>query len=588
MKYLLLTIIAIFLVSSCDLKEEPTDTATKDPIFSTQKGLQLYVNSFYDILPNGEDIPQSDNMSDYVARTGVESFLQPNAYGPRQSSGWSWGQLRNINYFIANCTDNRVPIDVREHYIGIARLFRAIFYFEKVKRFGDVPWVDRVLKENDEIVFGKRDPRDFVMQKVLEDLNYACDKITTTNDATRSTITKYVAYGYKSRICLFEASFRKYHTNLGLSATANDWFTESANAAEFIMINAGLSIYDGSGENKSYRDLFISKKPIASEIMLAYLCDASLKVTTGANRRFISPTYGVRPSLSRFFVHTYLNIDGTPYTDVPNYNKKEFNDEVQGRDKRLAQTIRQGNYTRTSNGVPVIAPPDFGITFTGYQPIKFCYDEMLPYDNESLNDNAITRMRYAEILLNYAEAKAELGKLTNNDWEKTIGVLRKRAGIKNGLNTKPTKVDTYMQTTFYPNITSAEILEIRRERAIELVFEGFRFADLLRWRAGNLVEKTYNGIYVPAANTPMDLNGDGKPDVRFYIGTKPSRIDGLVDVNVSAGQQYSLSNVTSGELIWNPGVREWLDYKYLYPIPQDQINLNSNLLINGENNGWPQ
>ena len=95
-------------------------------------------------------------------------------------------------------------------------------------------------------------------------------------------------------------------------------------------------------------------------------------------------------------------------------------------------------------------------------------------------------MRYAEILLNYAEAKAELGTLTDEDWAKTIGALRARAGITGGtdetgtLTTKPVKAEPYIKA-YYPGVTDPAILEVRRERGIELCLEGFRFDDLKRW-----------------------------------------------------------------------------------------------------------
>src|SRR5690606_15434688 len=115
------------------------------------------------------------------------------------------------------------------------------------------------------------------------------------------------------------------------------------------------------------------------------------------------------------------------------------------RDLRLKQTVRLGDYHRTENGVAVVSPPNFTQTFTGYQPIKWCYDERFPYDDESRNDNAHIIMRYAEVLLNKAEALAELGAMTPGDWAATIGALRERAGITGStLTTLPTEADHYL------------------------------------------------------------------------------------------------------------------------------------------------
>src|SRR5690606_23557600 len=116
-------------------------------------------------------------------------------------------------------------------------------------------------------------------------------------------------------------------------------------------------------------------------------------------------------------------------------------------------------------------------TYTGYQAIKYTVDEP-SYDNGAYNTNAVPLMRYAEVLLNYAEAKAELGVLSAGDWANTVGALRERSGVSSGTNALPTQVDAYLQQTFFPNISDPILLEVRRERQVELALEGFRFNDL--------------------------------------------------------------------------------------------------------------
>lgn len=580
MKKIIFPLFSLALFASCQLNELPEDMASNQSVFGSEKGLELYSNSFYKLLPGAESVFLGDNMSDYVSRTNVPSFIGENTFSAVDGSGWSWSDLRNINYFLENLPDAKVSADVKNNYTALARFFRALFYFEKVKRFGDVPWVNRTLSMDDELLYAGRDPRHVVMDSVLADIDFACKHIARTKDDSRSLITRDIALGYKSRICLFEGTFRKYHH---VQSDSRAWLLQSVEASQAIIDNATYTLYEEKGSIASYRELFISKKPVKSEIMLAYVCDAALNVTTAANRRYNSPTYGDRPSLTRRFVNTYLKTDGTPFTDLPGYETISFGEEVKERDHRLQQTIRLGDYKRTANGVPFNAAPDFLITSTGYQPIKWSFDESLPYDNESLNDNSISILRYAEILLNYAEAKAELGSLTDNDWSKSIGALRRRAGITGGTEQIPNRIDPYLQKNFYPNVTDAAILEIRRERAIELALEGFRFHDLIRWRAGELMEAPFNGIYVPALNVAIDLNQDGKGDVRFYQGEKPVTISGVIDIDVSQGKNYSLSHGTSGELNWNPGIRSWEEKKYFYPIPEKDRLENENL---GQNPGW--
>jgi hypothetical protein len=585
--YVLLIFLIAALFVSCDLEQEPVSTASKSAVFGSQQGLDLYANSFYSLLPGRST--NLDAMSDYLAVKSVPTFVQEGAFTATLSSGWSWTGLRNINYFIANCTDPDVPLDVRKNYIGIAKFFRAYFYFEKVKRFGDVPWIGKPLNVADPILYGGRDVRTLVMDSVLNDLDYACANIKATSDPTRSLVTKYVAYALKSRICLFEGTFRKYHTELNLQSTAAAWLNQAASAAQTVMDAGIYSIYTTGGAGRSYRTVFTNSTPIASEVMLAAICDLTLSVLNDANWYWTSGTYGDKASFTRTFINTYLNLDGTPFTNTAGYQTMLFKDEVKNRDLRLKQTIRLGDYKRISGGIPVPAPPLFSYTFTGYQPIKWTLDDMY-YDTRDLNINSISEFRYAEVLLNYAEAKAELGTLTDADWAKTVGVLRTRGGITGGINTKPTVVDPYLVANYFPGISDPVILEVRRERGIELCLEGFRFADILRWKRGELMNQEWNGFYVPALVTPMDLNEDGILDVAFYQGTKPSpAVSGVTYVDVSAtvsGKTNSqlLKNGTSGELTWMNNIkRKWEDKMYYYPIPQTDLITNPKL---GQNSGW--
>jgi len=597
------------LFTGCELEQLPQDSASRESVFGSEKGLELYAYSFYNMLPSGSGVYRTDCMTDYTARRDAPAFLREGSYTVTSTdvtnesgytsvasggdANWGWTSLRNINYFLENCRDSeltaKIPADVKKHYMGLARFFRAWFYFEKVKRYGDVPWIGKPLDVDDTDLTKGRDPRTLVMDSVLADLNYACENIKTTNDATRSTVTKWVAYAFKSRICLFEGTFRKYHTELGLAASANTWLTESANAAKVVMDESGFKVYEGAGTTGSYRRIFTNPSPIADEIMMANIMDLSLSVLHTANWIFTSSTTGIRFNFIRTFINTYLKTDGTPFTDTPGYETMVFKDEVKDRDKRLQQTIRMGDYKRISGGVLVSTPPSFGYSYTGYQPIKWSLDDVY-YDTRDLNINSVSLFRYGEVLLNYAEAKAELGTLTDEEWALTIGKLRTRAGITGGLTTKPTVADPYLTSIYFPGVTDPVILEVRRERGIELTMEGFRFYDLMRWKRGELLTLEWNGMYVPELVTPMDLNEDGVLDVAFYQGDKPSpAVSGVTYVNVSetsGGKPNSqrLKNNTSGELTWlNTITRTWEDKMYYYPIPEADRLMNTNLV---QNPGW--
>jgi hypothetical protein len=577
-------------IASCtkNLEQTPQSTATKDAIFSSEDGMKLYTASFYNILPGINDVFRGDEIADYGARSQVPDYLRQGAYSSRQSSGWTWTNLRNVNYFIANCNNPAVPETIKDNYIGLARFFRAWFYFNMVKRFGDVPWISTPLAVDDPALYNPRDPRTKVMDSVLADIDYACQHLTLTNDASRSQITKWVAYSFKSRVCLYEGTLRKYQTGYNMGETANQWLQQAADAAKIVMDSSGFSLNTAGGLNSSYRQLFISNTPVTNEVMLANVSSPSLSVYNDANWYYTSSTYGVRYNFTRTFINTYLNLDGTPFTSVPGHDTMTFAHETQNRDNRLQQTIRTPGYTRTNSGKTVPAPPVFSYTYTGYQPIKWSLDDTY-YDNGANNTNSICIMRYAEILLNYAEAREELGQLTDDDWTKTIGALRARAGITGGLTNKPTEVDTYLQTNYFPEISDAALLEIRRERGIELALEGFRFDDLVRWKKGDLLLQPWNGFYVPALNLPMDLNADGTPDVCFVKATPATPISGVTYINVSetvngVANPQRLEHDTYGEIHWLDNIpRDWQDYKYLYPIPNTDLQLNPAL---GQNPGW--
>ncbi len=607
-QYLWMFLVVVLFANCKKLEQLPQSTISRDAVFRSEKGLELYANSFYSILPTANNIHTADNVSDYGARRDAPRFIRPGAYGPNlsdntsasaydlvalgmmQDNDWNWGwrSLRNVNYFIANNTDERVPSDVRKHYTGLARFFRAFFYFEKVKRYGDVPWINKPLDVADPELTQGRDSRVLVMDSVLADIDYATQNIKTTSDGSRSLITKWVAYAFKARVCLFEGTFRKYHTNLNLGGTANTWLTQAATAAKEIMDKSGFKLYEGAGPALSYRKVFTSVAPIPEEVMLAAISDPALAVLHAANWYYTSATTGVRLNFIRTFINTYLNIDGTPFTNKPGYQTMEFKDEVKGRDRRLEQTIRMGDYKRISGTATVAAPPVFSYTYTGYMPIKWSLDDTY-YDTRDLNNNAVSIFRYAEVLLNYAEAKAELGTLTDADWTITIGALRKRAGITGGLTTKPTVADPYLMTKYFPGISDPVILEIRRERGIELTLEGFRFYDVIRWKRGDLMQMEWNGIYVPALDVPLDLNGDGVLDVAFYKTLPANRPTGVTYINVSATVSGSpnsqrLSNDTYGEVTWLNNIpRKWEDKNYYYPIPEPDRTANPNLT---QNPGW--
>jgi hypothetical protein len=580
-KIIFLIIIATAGLQGCSkfLDKEPFASLTPNKVFQSQSDMALYVNSFYvDQTPSAATIATGDNLSDYISGNNIPGLMTPST-NANNVGGWSWSVLRNINYFLDNYNNPAIPLAARNSYAGIARYFRALFYFGMVKQYGDVPWFSHALSTTDSALYKSRDSRTLVMDSIVADLDSAIANLSATKDNGCSTITKWAALALKSRVCLFEGTFRKYHTELNLTGTADDFLNMSLDASTQIMSSGLYKLHSTGKPYADYRALFTTEIPWSDEMILASVYSNSLKLWSSLNQLFTSPTLGNRSSLNKQFVDTYLNMDGSRFTDQPSFDTIFFVNEMKNRDPRLQQTVRCNGYKRLDGSS---APPDFSYTFTGYQIMKYTLDDK-NLDYKTQNNNSLPIYRYAEILLNYAEAKAELGQFTATDWDNTIKLLRSRAGITN--TAYPSTADPYLMNTYFPNISDAALLEIRRERGVELVCEGLRFDDIRRWKAGALMSMPYLGMYVPQMNTPYALNGDGVRNVSFVTATPSTTIPG-VSYYVITGTFVTLTNGTSGNIHWlvnYDGSRTWNDKFYYYPVPTSQLVLNPAL---GQTPGW--
>src|SRR5690606_16086618 len=288
--------LGLLIFQSCSdfLETEPFDKLVPGSFFATEEDLELYTNSFYQqMLPSADAATQGDGMADYSSITQSSNFISGN-YSPVNEGAWNWTNLRNINYFLANYNNEAIPQEARNHYAGIARFFRAWFYIEKVQRYGNVPWYDVPLTTDDAALYKPQDPREVVMQHVLEDLNFAAENIREAKDNTSSTITRQVALAYKSRIALYEGTYRKYHTELNLVSTADQWLREAANAAKMVMDAGTYSLYNTGKPTSDYRTLFISENAVSQEVMFAMVFNNALKRWHALTWKFNSATYGSR------------------------------------------------------------------------------------------------------------------------------------------------------------------------------------------------------------------------------------------------------------------------------------------------------
>ena len=175
--YIITLMAATSAINSCDtLEQMPVDKLYEDNAFLTEDDLALYTNSFYTMFPSAYNVFYADRISDYIAPIAINKLFL-GTFTAQDSGNWTWGALRNVNYFLKHYDNPDIPQEARLHYGGLARMMRAFFYFEKVKRFGDVPWYDAPLEADDPALYKTQDSREFIMNKVLEDINYACDNM---------------------------------------------------------------------------------------------------------------------------------------------------------------------------------------------------------------------------------------------------------------------------------------------------------------------------------------------------------------------------------------------------------------------------
>lgn len=557
----------------------PPDKIDAQAFFNNATDLQVYTNAFYDQvpLPYGTiyTVYTDDASSDNILPLQITDRVKGARVTPvaRNTGGWSFSSLRSINYFLENygkCPDTAA----KKQYGGVARYFRAYFYFDKVKTFGDVPLYTKVLTADDPDLYKPRDSRTLVMDTILADINYAIANIPKT--VQLNTITGYTALALKARICLYEGTWRKYHGMSNYETMLN----EAASAAETLMNSGAYKLYTAGGASVAYRNLFARVDQDVTETILAR--DYSKIVQVNGVNYFMTSATGGAYGIPKDMINSYLMKDGTRFTDIPGYDTKQFYDEMQNRDPRLTQTTAGPDFAAYNETTR--EPVNLSITTTGYRVIKALSTRDQWVSNGGYSDFIL--FRYAEALLVYAEAKAELGTLTQADLDKSVNLLRARAGMPNmnmaAANANP---DPYLLAQ-YPNVdkgmNSGVILEIRRERRIEMFNEGLRWDDLMRWKEGKKLEQPMVGIYFPSLGS-FDFNNDGKTDVYLHNGNAsgaPAGTSSIVNVT-----QKALTNVTSGNFFPLKGITIKFDEDkdYLYPIPSEDITLNPKLL---QNPGW--
>ena len=608
----LFVIAAALAATSCKdfLTKTPQASLSPDTYFSSAAELDRWANKFYsDIIPSADDLAELN--SDDNGSTTSLSAIQKGTRTP-SSKSWSadtWKPLRNINYMLENnrCTDSAV----KERYDGVCYFFRAWFYFKMVRQYGDVPWYDHVIDSGNMADLNKpRDPRGYVMLKVMEDLDRAYELLPVRwPEKPVYHVSKDAALALKSRAALFEGTFRKYHAGSDFvpvdeqvfdgETISSEWFLQQAADAAGRMLGTRTLYTENElrlakkATDASYREYFVLEDAEIDETILSRLYNVDILV-----RHSIQYSYKAsHRSASHALIAHYLQKDGKPIQKKANWETLGFFDVFQNRDPRLAQSIQGPGFVMVDLNEDGKTHPtqaiSFDRTFNGYRIIKFISDSGHEMSTTSTTDFPI--FRYPEVLLNYAEAKAELGELTADDITKTIDVIRARVGMP--AMGVPSDPDSFLQE-YYPKASRkssgaqlAAILEIRRERTVELFCEGFRLWDLLRWGEGALLTPAatggFKGIYVNGLGE-YDLDRDGKVDLCIYRGTKPTTSAPSTNI-IEIGDQWTITGGSSENVgyltYYSKEDYEWQEGRdYLWPIPADQRSLTGGALT--QNPGW--
>lgn len=577
------------MITSCNeefMDRYPQTSIAPEEFFKTEQDLQLYVNGLLS-LPGTFEY-QSDQSSDNLATTGaveIKSILTGSPSSQNVIVGWNWGRLRNINYFLENSRKANASLEVIQHYEGIARYYRAIFYSSMVKRYSDVPWYEQLLSPTDEELYKGRDSRETVVDGIMEDLAFANEHVNA--DVATGTPGNWAVKVFYARFALYEGTFRKYHDELGLQNTADTFLQIASEIAKTIMDSGKFSIYNTGNPDNDYKTLFNSQDLTGnSEVILFNAYDINKDRSSNVNTGVFG-TYEQSPA--RDLVQSYLMADGSKFTDKPDYDKFSYVEEFKDRDPRLYQTLVYPGWVRVPESSPYI--PILNRNFSGYYQHKGYSNTT---DNIELGSLDFPVYRYAEVLLTYAEAMAELGTLTQADLDASVNLLRNRVGMPalmlNEANAQP---DPVMMSK-YPKVSgpmAGVLLEIRRERRVEFAVEGYRFDDLMRYGAGKLLENIPEGMYFSGLGK-FDLTGDGIPDILLVDKSTDIPEDkdkvvnelgklliyyktGTIDDNVTV---YLENGENGGTMVTEVSPRNFIEPKYYYrPIPVQQVALNPNL-----------
>lgn len=565
-RYIFLGIIFLSFFGCNDdfMERYPLDQLSEQGFFQSYNDLKLYANSMYPSFIVGHGLRNlgggksaypivfGDQQSDNMAPLEHDVIAAGQHVVPATGGGWNFNMIRRINFFLSRYDKTPDVKDLVNNYAGEVYTFRAWEYFEMVKRFGDVTYITRDLETDAEELYAPRTPRKQVMDYVLDDLNIAISYLFPKEKAEAGRINREIALAMKARICLHEGTYRKYH---GLG-DHEIFLREAANAAYTLISEGKYDLYSTGNPTMDYRNMFCDYDLGGNPEMILYKkYDADFGITNGLVWNMDMNFH--RTGLTKSLIDSYLCEDGLPVSQSDMFlGHDNIKDELLNRDPRLLMTVTYpGTEIQKTIGKPAIPGTEFSddITPSGYQMVKWWIDDPLEARKNQHGELDCPIIRYAEILLIYAEAKAELGECDQSVINQTINVLRSRVGM-------PDMIISNLVKDINSEFPNLDVLtdEIRRERRVELACEGFRYDDLMRWKAGKQLEKKVLGMKFVQEDYPEVTVGED-----IFLDQ-----NGFIDVYQSA--------LPEGRIFIEPK-------HYLFPLPTQELVLNPNL---EQNTGW--
>ena len=559
--YIAISFVAVLSLASCNddfLERPPKDQMTDANFWQNESHLKSVANTFTESLQGKYWLNITEIMADSAPWAVTTAFRTIGAGNfttetSQINSLWvtAYTGIGRVNYFLNNYNRaEKVSKEVRERYAAEAYFYRAYNYWVLTTYFGDVPYITDELSVESPDVYRGRDPRATVIANVTKDLEDHYKNLPEYIPAASAEfgrISQCAALALLSRIYLY-----------------NEMYDKAISAAERAMANPYHELYSTDHPSEDYVNLFnwtgrASRNASNKETLLAFVYNYDLgeaaRTSHNLSRECWVPGDYARFVPTNSMIEAYLTKDGKIW-DPSTVNTYE--DVFKDRDPRMVQSIlppntpweggKSGDLMSTDDKIytyPLLTNDKTGaMTYSGYYMRKYVEPSTVKYVGH--DDNDLVMIRYAEVLLNYIEAKERSGGVTQDDLDKTINLLRRRVGM----------VD--MKLDALPAGSDIRT-EIQRERRVELFFEGHRYFDIIRWKQGHLLAEDLLGVnkrWLDQSRLAVDLNKD-------------------LTWKTKNGQQYLI--IETGRT-FNP------DKHYLLPIPFKQMQLNPNLAP--QNPGW--